>query len=76
MKFIHINRITFLSILTLFTLSAIGCTHAKTWELENLKKPEMSLDRGPLENKISDHIDRSKETATSVSVDGSGCSCY
>jgi Domain of unknown function (DUF4266) len=71
MKFII--RIIFLSIIS---ICMIGCTHAKTWELEHLKKPEMSLTQDLLETKISDHIDRSKETASSVSVDGSGCSCY
>jgi Domain of unknown function (DUF4266) len=73
MKFIKISRIIFLF---LITFSVISCTHAKTWELENLKKPEMSLDQNTLEKKVSDHIDRSKETSASVSVDGSGCSCY
>ena len=54
----------------------VGCTHAKTWELEHLKKPEMSLHQDTLEQKVSDHIDQSKETATSVSIGSSGCSCY
>jgi Domain of unknown function (DUF4266) len=73
MKFINISRIIFLFAIS---LSLIGCIHAKTWELEHLQKPEMSLNQSPLETKVSDHIDRSKETAASVSVDGSGCSCY
>jgi Domain of unknown function (DUF4266) len=53
-----------------------GCTHAKTWELQNLAKPEMSLDYTTLEKRIPEHLDRSRETSASVSVDNNGCSCY
>lgn len=71
-----ILKISRVAILLATTFTVISCTHAKTWELENLKKPEMSLNQSPLENKVSDHIHHSKETASSISVGTSGCSCY
>lgn len=66
----------FSALLTLLC-SLVACTHAKPWERQYLSKPEMGFTPDPLEKKMSEHADFSKEASSSVSAgSGGGCGCY
>ncbi len=46
------------------------------WEKGDLAKPEMALERNPLETKYVEHIYSSKEASAGGSgVGGGGCGC-
>jgi len=58
-------------------LSVSACMHVNPWERQYLARPEMALNPDPLETKMSDHVDQSKEASTSVNAgSGDGCGCY
>jgi len=54
-----------------------SCMHANPWERQYHAKSEMGLSPDPLEQKMSDHVDQSKEMSGAVSAgSGGGCGCY
>ena len=64
-------------ILLIISFSLLACTHAKPWERQYLARPEMSFTPDPLEKKMSEHADQSKEASATVSAgSGGGCGCY
>lgn len=60
-----------------FCLGAAGCATVEPWERGVLAKPQMALDRSPLQSELRSHVYSSREAATGgTSAAGPGCGCY
>ncbi|MBE0436899.1 MAG: DUF4266 domain-containing protein [Methylomicrobium sp.] len=54
-----------------------GCATVEPWERGILAKPQMALDRHPLQNELRGHNYGSREAAgAGNSATGGGCGCY
>ena len=64
--------------LVLLATALGGCAYAppQPWEKGNLAKPEMSMGVDPLDQRFTQHIYGSKESASGgYGVGGGGCGC-
>ena len=68
------GRLTGLGLLALGLLG--GCAGPQPWEKGDLARPEMRLDRDPLEARFAGHVTASKEASSGgEGVGGGGCGC-
>ena len=69
-----IRRLAGLGLLALGLLT--GCAGPQPWEKGDLARPEMRMDRDPLEPRFSGHVSASKEASSGgEGVGGGGCGC-
>jgi hypothetical protein len=76
-KNILLKPVHALLLLLILGVSALsGCSSVKPWEKATLARPEMTFEGDPLDNKYTEHIYSSKESASGgAGVGGGGCGC-